>query len=125
MNIDDYLKKPLFKAKKETELFTRTEKKIEEGFVEESLGPQDRDVEKEFREVLDKAIYSVRGLNKIIEQIPEKSIVAADPKTKSAIKRVFGIESDVVTFELYQEALRQREKIFEKLREGMSSEQFK
>lgn len=124
MKLEDLLQKPNLSAKREPEVYLRAERKITEEFIEKEEVPE-RDIEAEFRSVLDKAVHSVKGLQKIIEQIPDKSTVIADTATKAAMKRTLGVESDVVTFEIYQAAIRAREEIYTTMREAMSNEQFK
>lgn len=126
MKLDDLLKKPTL-ASRDKEIVLNIEQKIEQNIIDPEV-PIDETEQKfqEFLTLVDKAINATSGLKKVIEQTQPKEVIPATTKEKAIMKNLMNLESDVITFEIYQQALALREKLFfSKMREGMTNEQFR
>lgn len=126
MKLDDLLKKPTL-ASRDKEIVLNIEQKIEQNIIDPEV-PIDETEQKfqEFLTLVDKAINATSGLKKVIEQTQPKEVIPATAKEKAIMKNLMDLESDVITFEIYQQALALREKLFfSKMREGMTNEQFR
>ncbi len=126
MKLEDFLKEPTI-TKRDKEIVLSVEQKVNSQVIE----PEEQvDLEQqkfdEFMTVVDRALNAVTGIKKVIEQTQPKETVAATPKVQQAMKRMLGIESEVITFEIYQQALALREQlVFSQMRKAMVDEQFK
>lgn len=126
MKIEDFLKEPSL-TKREKEIVLSVESKIENAILD-SETPVDLEQQKfnEFMSVVDRALNAVTGIKKVIEQTQPKEVVPATPKVQQAMKRMLGIESEVITFDIYQQALALRDQlVFSQMRKAMVDEQFK
>jgi hypothetical protein len=126
MKLEDFLKEPTI-TKRDKEIVLSVEQKVNSQVIE----PEEQvDLEQqkfdEFMTVVDRALNAVTGIKKVIEQTQPKETVAATPKVQQAMKRMLGIESEVITFEIYQQALALREQlVFSQMRKAMVDEQIK
>lgn len=126
MKLEDFLKEPTI-TKRDKEIVLSVEQKVNNQVIE----PEEQvDLEQqkfdEFMTVVDRALNAVTGIKKVIEQTQPKETVVATPKVQQAMKRMLGIESEVITFEIYQQALALREQlVFSQMRKAMVDEQFK
>lgn len=126
MKIEDFLDKPLVK-KRDKEIILNIEQKIENQIVSKEV-EEDQDAVKfdNFLKLVDTAINATKGLKKIIEQTQEKDVIPANPKEKQIMKSLLNVNSEAITFEIYQQAIAMREKlVMSQMRKAMLDEQFK
>lgn len=77
------------------------------------IHPKQRELESKLTDAID----AIKGTQSIIEQLYGDSVVQADDEAKRAIKRVFGVDTDQITFEMYQRAVRMREALLSPIRQ--------
>ncbi len=76
----------------------------------------------EAKEVLLTAINAISGTRKIIEQLYTKDnnpvqIDAHEKDLKLAVKRIFNQKTDVITYEMYKQAIEKRREIADQMKE--------
>lgn len=125
MKLEDFLDKPII-TKKEKEIVLNLESKAESNIIEmeEEVDADDKKFD-EFLALVDKAIDATSGLKKIIEQTQSKESVPATLKEQRIMENLLNVKSDIITFEIYQQAIALRDKlVFDQMRKGMMNEQF-
>lgn len=125
IKLDSLLSKPVA-SKKDREIVLLSEEKSSGNIIEPDVPETDEDIEKiaMFLAKVDQARNAASGIKKIIEQTQEKAIIPVEKEVQRAIKSSLGIDSDVITFEIYQKAIALREELFmSKLRKKLLDEQ--
>lgn len=100
-------------VKEDTEyvLDNKTFQDIGEIPIEERESPEDENIVKarEVEETLQIAIDAISGSRKVIEQLYGQNttvdIKPHEKEVKKSVRRIFNSDSNVVTFEMYQQAL--------------------
>lgn len=81
--------------------------------LKDVIHPKQRELEAKITDAID----AIKGTQSIIEQLYGDSVVQADDEAKRAIKRIFGVETDQITFQMYQRAVKMREALLAPVRQ--------